>query len=90
MGIGVDRAENAEVTGFVPPPPIEVESPWVGVKFDPGACGNGGFKDFWDIQGVGFPLEQEAAGGVAEAGDVFVLHGANDAIGHFVFIGSES
>ena len=90
MGVGVDRAENSEIAGFVPPAPIEVEPPWVGVEFDPSASGGGGLKDFRDVEGVGFPFEEEAAGSVAEAGDVFVLHGANDAIGHFVFIGSES
>ena len=90
MGVGVDRAENSEIAGFVPPAPIEVESPWVSVEFDPSAISGGGLEDFWDIEGVGFPFEEEAASSVAEAGDVFVLHGANDAIGHFVFIGSES
>ena len=90
MGVGVDRAENSEIAGFVPPAPIEVESPWVGVEFDPSASSGGGLEDFRDIEGVGFPFEEEAASSVAEAGDVFVLHGANDAIGHFVFIGSES
>ena len=90
MGVGVDRAENSEIAGLVPPAPIEVEPPWIGVEFDPSACGGGGLEDFWDIEGVGFPFEEEAASSVAEAGDVFVLHGANDAIGHFVFIGSES
>jgi len=90
MGVGVDRAENSEIAGLVPPAPIEVESPWVGIEFDPSACGGGGLEDFRDIEGVGFPFEQEAASSMAKAGDVFVLHGANDAIGHFVFIGSES
>jgi hypothetical protein len=90
MGVGVDRAENSEIAGFVPPAPIEVEPPWISVELDPSACGGGGSEDFRDVEGVGFSFEEEAAGGVAEAGDVFVLHGANDAIGHFVFIGSES
>ena len=90
MGVGVDRAENSEIAGFVPPAPIEVEPPWVGVELDPSASGGGGLEDFRDVEGVGFPFEEEAAGSVAKAGDVFVLHGANDAIGHFVFIGSES
>ena len=74
----------------MPPAPIEVEPPWIGVELDPSACSDCGLEDFWDIEGVGFPFEEEAAGGVAEAGDVFILHGANDAIGHFVLIGSES
>ena len=90
MGVGVDRAENSEIAGLVPPAPIEVEPPWISVELDPSACGGGGLEDFRNIESVGFPFEEEAAGGVAEAGDVFVLHGANDAIGHFVFIGSES
>ena len=42
MGIGVDTAKNAKIAGFVPPAPIEVEAPRVGIQLDPSTCGGGG------------------------------------------------
>lgn len=90
VGIGVNAAKDSEIAGLVPPAPVEVEAPGVGVEFDPSAVGGRGRKNFRKVDGVGLALEQEAAGGVAEAGDVGVFDGANDTIGHFLFIGGEA
>ena len=90
VGVGVDAAEDPEVSGLVPPTPVEVESPRVGVQFDPSPSGGCSIQNFWNVKGVGFPVEEEATRGMAQTGDIFILHGADDAIGHLFFIGAES
>jgi len=61
VGIGVDAAEDPEVSGLVPPTPVEVEAPGVGVQFDPGPRGGCSVENFWNVQGVRFPVEEEAS-----------------------------
>ena len=86
VGVWVDAAEDPEVSGFVPPSPVEVEAPWVGIEFNPGPSGGCSFEDFGNIHGIGFTLEQKASSRMAQAGDMFVLHGADDTIGHLFFV----
>ncbi len=90
VGIGVDAAEDPEVSGLVPPTPVEVESPGVGVQFDPSPSGGRSVENLWNVQGVGFPVEEEAPRRMAQAGDIFILHGVDDAISHLFFVRAES
>ena len=82
MGIGIDGAFHAFFFGERPPAPVEIEAAGIGVEFDDRARGGGGIEDGGNIQLVGFAAEEEAAGEVAEHGDMGVFTGANDAVSH--------
>lgn len=88
--VGVDEAENPQVAGLVPPAPIEIQTPRMSIEFNPGSGGDNGIEELRNIQGVGFAVEKDSSGGMAQAGDVFVLHGPDDAVGHLFFVRSES
>ena len=90
VGVGVDAAEDSEVSGLVPPAPIEIEAPWVGIEFNPGPSSGCSIENLRNVQGVGFPIEEEATRRMAQTGDIFILHGVDDAIGHLFFVRAES
>lgn len=85
VGVGVDRAEDAGFGGALPPAPVHVEAHGVGVELEDGSGCDGAVDDFLVVDGVGFAFEEETSGEVADHVDVGVLHGADDAGGHFGF-----
>ena len=85
VGIRVDGGENVTITGAVPPTPIHVESPRIAVELNHGAGFGRTIDDFFDVEGVGIAAKKKAAGEVPEHGDMFVFHGADDALGHLGF-----
>lgn len=90
MGVGVDAAEDAQIAGFMPPAPIEIETPRIGIQFNPRAVGRGRIENLWNIERVGLPLEKKPARGVPEAGDMLIFDRTDDAIGHLLFIRGKS
>ena len=86
MGVGVDAAEDAQVPSFVPPAPVEIEPPRIGIQFNPRAVGRGRLKNFGNVERIGLSFEKKPAGGVPEAGDMLIFDGTDDAIGHLLFI----
>ena len=90
MRVRVEAAENAEVAGAVPPAPIKVEPPRVAVELNPGAGFRRGFQHFGKVHRVRFPFEEEAAGRVAQAGDVRIFHRPEEAGGVVLFVRAET
>ena len=74
----------------MPPAPIKIEAPRVGIQFNPSSVGSGCIKNFRNVDGIGLALEKKPARKMTQAGDVGVFDSADDAIGHFLFIGGES
>jgi hypothetical protein len=65
VGVWVDAAEDSKVASLVPPAPVEVKAPGVGIEFNPSPSGGCSIEDFMDIHRIGFALEQEASSRVA-------------------------
>ena len=82
MGVGVDDDLAAELFGEAEIEIVEVGAGGVGVVFDGYSQLGGAFEDQVDVDGVGFAVENLAAGGVAEDADVRVFESAEDAVGH--------
>lgn len=87
VGIGIDGAEDAFVTGTLPPTPVHIHAHGAAIQLDDGAGGGGAINNPRVIEGVAIAFQKKSPGGMAEHGDVFVFHGAADADCHFFLIG---
>ena len=82
MGVRIDAALHAFLAGKLPPAPVHVETPAAGVEFDDGAGFRSGIEDGGHIDGIRGPLQQQAAGEMADHRDIRVLDGLDDAFCH--------
>lgn len=83
VGIGVDRAEHALVPCPFPPAPVHVQSHRAAIEFDDRSRLCRAVDDHRVIHRIRLALEKQAAGEMAEHGDVRVLHRAANPAGHF-------
>src|SRR5581483_9788432 len=83
MGVGGYSQFDTEILGELAMQLVKVEARRMRVEFERYAALSGPFDDTLDIERVGRTLAQQTAGGVGENAEIFVVHGAQNALGLF-------